>query len=78
MLFLYYFDRVVNNLGEKARNFLIWEFNSIIDGIVDDFTKNSQKRQGSELGAYFLGTDYSLKSHISGKEVFRAKGELAK
>lgn len=76
ILFLYYFDRVLNALGENARNFLISEFDEIIDGILQDFTKNPLKRRSSELGAYFLGTDYSLKPKVSGKEIFKAKGEL--
>lgn len=74
--FLYYFDRIVNSLGEDNRNSLLEEFDGIVEGIIDDFTKNSNRRKTKDLGAYYLGTDYALKPEIDGKPIFKAKGKL--
>ena len=76
VLFIYYLDRILIAFGERARNFLISELDSIIDGIVEDFTENPTNRDDNQLGAYYLGTDFALLSNIEGKEIFKAKGEL--
>lgn len=79
ILVAFFLDRILNNLNERPREFLLNEYGEVSSGIYEDFTGNPSHRPESELGAYYLGTDYALKNYIPpARANFQARGELLK
>jgi len=72
----FYFDRMYLNSDTDFRHFYFDQFDPILEGIVDDFTKNTNKRAKKDFGEWYMGTNFALKEKALGKDIFKTKGEL--